>query len=333
MGALDELVTDERTGRVALACATEPGDILTSRLVARVGAVETVRLATASGVVPGMDRATAAVWRQHLSERLSPERIERAFTDTARAGMQLLLPTDRNWPVGLDSLGEYAPLALWVVGNSDALRTTIVNRVAVIGARVCTDYGTAVAADLAGDIAYKGRHIVTTGAYGIGTAALRGPLSRDALSATIVVLPAGLDRLYPAGNQDLLERVRDAGTLLSELPPGSAPTRWRFQQRDLMVAAISKATIVVEAGAQSGALTAAADAAALGRGVGAVPGRVDSPTSYGTNRLLREGVAKMITSASDVLDLVTGRDRTLEARGITGLSQMVTARDRAGRGL
>lgn len=333
VGALDTLITDERTGRVALACATEPGDILTNRLVARVGAVGTVHLATRPGAVPGMDRASAEVWRRHLSERLNPAHTERAFTDTAKNGMQLLLPTDRNWPVGIDDLGEYAPLALWAIGNTDALRTTLVNRVAVIGARASTEYGTEAAASLAGDLAVAARSIVTTGAYGIGTAALRGAHSRDALHHTIAVLPAGLDRLYPAGNEKLLQHAAESGTLLSELPPGSAPTRWRFQQRDLVVAAISKVTIVVEAGARSGTLTAAADAAALGRRVGAVPGRVDNPTSYGTNRLLREGIAKIVTSASDIVDLITGRDRTFEARHITGLSQLAAVRDSTSRNL
>jgi DNA processing protein len=111
----------------------------------------------------------------------------------------------------------------------------------------------------------------------------------------------GLDSLYPSGNRELLERVGDVGLLASEMAPGFAPTKWRFLARNRILAALSGATVVVEAGYRSGSLNVAARAAQLVRPVGAVPGAASS----GTHRLLREGVASLITDTADVTALLS----------------------------
>jgi DNA processing protein len=116
-------------------------------------------------------------------------------------------------------------------------------------------------------------------------------------------MACGVDRYYPAGNEDLLRSIAERGLLISEVPPGSAPTRWRFLQRNRLIAALSAVTVVVEARWRSGALNTAHHAAELGRPVGAVPGSVHSANSAGCHRLLRDGSAVCVTDAAEVAEL------------------------------
>ena len=162
--------------------------------------------------------------------------------------------------------------------------------------------------ELGAELTGRGVVVVSGAAYGIDGVAHRAALAAG--GPTIAVLAGGVDRSYPAGHAELIDRIGANGAVLSELPPGSAPTRWRFLQRNRVIAALSEATVVVEAGARSGSLNTAAHAATLGRPVGAVPGPVTSAASAGCHRLLREFGAECITSADDVLELIgaDGRD-------------------------
>ena len=110
---------------------------------------------------------------------------------------------------------------------------------------------------------------------------------------TIAMLAGGVDRPYPSGNRDLLDRVGDVGALVSELPPGAVPTRHRFLARSRLLGAMSAATVVVEAGARSGALRVAAEA----------------------HQLLRTGHAHLVTSAADVEELTA--DRATQPPGLS----------------
>jgi DNA processing protein len=143
---------------------------------------------------------------------------------------------------------------------------------------------------------------VSGGAYGIDAAAHRGAVARG--GRTVVILAGGVDRAYPAGNARLLDAVVEAGgALLSEVPPGSVPTRSRFLARNRLIAAAGRATVVVEAAWRSGAMSTAHHAARLLRPVGAVPGPVTSSASAGCHRLLREGVAVCVTDVTEVREL------------------------------
>ena len=148
------------------------------------------------------------------------------------------------------------------------------------------------------------RQVVSGGAYGIDGTAHRATLASG--GSTIAVMAGGLDRLYPAGHTELLARVGRDGLLLSELPPGAAPTRWRFMQRGRLLAALSGAVIIAEAGYRSGALHTAAQAVELRRPVGAVPGPITSAASAGCHRLLHDGLASVITGYDDIRALLDG---------------------------
>lgn len=218
--------------------------------------------------------------------------------ETAKLGLHVLIPGDEEWPTGLNSLGPRGPLVLWARGATSFLSVPLSDRVTFTGARVATEYGLQVTAELASEVANKERIIVSGGAYGIDAAAHRAALACG--GSTIAVMSSGLDRLYPAGNSDLLERVADVGLLVSEMPPGTSPTRSRFLARNRLLAALSSATIVPEAGYRSGALDVARQAHLLGRSVGAVPGPITSAGSAGPHRLLQEGIAQVVTSPQDI---------------------------------
>jgi DNA processing protein len=148
----------------------------------------------------------------------------------------------------------------------------------------------------------RGYAIVSGAAYGIDGMAHRAALASS--GQTVAFLAGGVDRFYPSGHDALLARIAERGAVVSELPCGSPPTKWRFLQRNRLIAAASLATIVLEAGWRSGSLNTAGHAATLGRPIGAVPGPVTSAASAGCHRLIREFDATLVTTAVEMAELV-----------------------------
>lgn len=318
MVTITSLAKDERSARVALAATLEPDDTVTGRLIAAVGAVETVRLAAGTGAFPKkVDAVEAGLWRNTVALRMDARTVTQTLSESDRLGLRILIPGDRDWPPSLDDLGDRAPTVLWVHGMASFLTAPVSDRVTITGARAATSYGEHVTGELASDLTNAERIIVAGGAYGIDAAAHRAALAAG--GQTLAVMVGGLNRIYPSGNRELLEPVGDLGLLASEMPPGAVPTKWRFLARNRILAALSGATIVVEAGYRSGSLNIAARAAQLERPVGAVPGPVTSASSAGTHRLLREGVASVVTGAKDVTILLnrpTETSRSTIERGV-----------------
>ena len=295
-------LADERTARIALAVLIAPDDPVTGRLLVDVGAVETVRLLTTHSPVPTMDKTAAALWRKHLSSNSSSDAVFAALRATEKLGYQTLIPGDDGFPAPLHDLGDRLPYVLWVKGAASLLTGQVHDRFTITGARAATSYGIHVAQTLANDLASEEKVLVSGGAYGIDGAVHSAALASG--GHTVAVLAGGLDRPYPVGHRELLERIGDLGLLVSELPPGETPTRGRFLARARIEAALSGSTTIVEAASHSGALPVAHWAHELGRVVGAVPGPVTSATSYGTHQLLQIGAASLVTDASDLMDLV-----------------------------
>lgn len=263
-----------------------------------VSALETA-LAAAGDDELGHQELVDAVkrWRGRVS---APAALL-ALRQAARFGVSLLIAGDRDWPIGVDELGEHAPHALWVRGDR-ALLGRLERSIAVVGARAATGYGEHVTIEAASGLADRGFTIVSGAAYGIDGIAHRAALASS--GPTVAFLAGGVDRFYPAGHEALLTRIVERGAVVSEVPPGTAPTKWRFLQRNRLIAAASRATVVVEAGWRSGSLNTAGHAAALGRPVGAVPGPVTSSASAGCHRLLRETPAILVTNADEMAELV-----------------------------
>ncbi len=310
----------ELFARMAWTVIAEPGDQDAGLVVDSLGAAGSLRLLLAGADADGMAGAltdAGAVepprdlelslrrWAQRLSARSVMLGIEQA----ARFGVTIVTPADPDWPAGLGDLGHGAPIALWLRGRRSAL-AELGRAVAIVGARAATGYGEHVATELAVGVADRDVAVVSGGAYGIDGVAHRGALAAEGL--TVAALAGGLDRFYPAGNERLFERILERGLLLAEVPPGVPPTKIRFLTRNRLLAAMSRAVVVVEAGLRSGSLNTAGHAAQIGRPIGAVPGPVTSPTSAGCHRLLREFPSTCITSAEDVMALL-GEDEPGEA--------------------
>jgi DNA processing protein len=299
----------------ALARATwsvlaEPGDGIAGVLIQALGAEEALRYAVdgtqRDGEVDALldtadprVRRAVADGRRRWAPRVEARAVRDALRGAREVGATLVLPGDDLWPRALDDLGANAPIALWVRG--DPHRWVVTPRVSMVGARASSGYGDLVASEIAGDLAASGALIVSGGAYGIDGAAHRAALGVG--GGTVAFLAGGVDRAYPAGHHGLLKQIAQDGAVVSELPCGAAPTKWRFLARNRLIAALGDVTLVVEAGWRSGSLNTAGHAAALGRPLGAVPGSVTSASSAGCHRLLREYDAVCVTSAADVREL------------------------------
>ncbi|MHA7207639.1 DNA-processing protein DprA [Arthrobacter sp. MDT1-65] len=311
-------VADARVARAALSRLFEPSDAVGPALVSLVGPEDALRVArrelTAGSHLRRMLQealGTSGGRRDPLHDglsrwatRLGDLAPERDLATLERLGGRLLTPESAEWPEALDDLQLAAPLCLWVRGRKDIPEQA--RTAALVGSRDSTAYGESVTDEIASGLATRGYSVISGGAYGIDARAHRAALasSEDGqLPPTIALLACGVDRYYPAGNEDLLRTIADRGLLISEVPPGSSPTRWRFLQRNRLIAALGAVTVVVEARWRSGALNTAHHAAGLGRAVGAVPGSVHSANSAGCHRLLRDGSAVCVTDAADVAEL------------------------------
>ena len=323
---LDRDAIAERFARAAWSAIAEPGDGDAGHLVAMLGSeaslgaltrvpwpqtdpehIDVSPLESALAEVGddgiGHDDLVDAVkrWRPRVSVPI----VLLALRQAARFGAGLLIPSDPDWPSGVDDLGEHAPLALWARGDR-ALLGRLERSIAIVGARAATGYGEHVTVEASSGLVDRGFTIVSGAAYGIDGIAHRAALA--SAGSTVAFLAGGVDRFYPAGHEALLTRIVERGVVVSEVPPGTAPTRWRFLQRNRLIAAASQATVVVEAGWRSGSLNTAHHAATLGRPIGAVPGPVTSSASAGCHKLLREGPAVCVTNADEMAELVSDTD-------------------------
>jgi DNA processing protein len=213
-----------------------------------------------------------------------------------RIGVRAALAGEPGYPAGLADLPDAPRVAF--------LRGTLPPReraVAVVGSRAASPYGMAQAGALAADLARLGYAVVSGLARGIDGAAHRGALAAG--GASVAVLPGGLDEVTPRHHAALAETLCERGGLVSERASGPPPFRATFLERNRLIAAMTAATVVVEAARRSGALSTAAAARRLGRPVLAMPGDVDRETSRGTHALIRAG-ASLCECAADVLRVV-----------------------------
>jgi DNA processing protein len=304
---------------LALSRVTEPGSRSVHRAVQQRGAVavwEALRRGRPCSPLSAALQAAASVRAQGYDPADDLARLQRCGGRLVHPGSPEW-PKDRlDWPDGV--LHDAPPLALCVRGRH-SLAEVAAGSVAVVGARAATAYGAHVAGELSRSLADRGVAVVSGGAYGIDAAAHRGALAAEA-TPTVAVLACGVDVAYPRGNDRLLARTAERGLVVSELPPGSSPTRARFLVRNRVIAALTLGTVVVEAAARSGSLATADRARELGRHLMAVPGPVTSALSAGCHALLRDG-ATCVTRAEEVLDLVgvLGADAATPLRGPTSV--------------
>ena len=230
---------------------------------------------------------------QHEMKADNETREQRSPNKSGPRGTRFCIPhDDALFPKQLHTIPR-CPDKLYVIGDPEALW----QGVSIIGARKATPYGRGCARRFASIAAELGVCVVSGGALGCDSEAHRGAL--DAGGTTVAVLGGGCDCPYPARNRGLFQSIVDyGGAIVSEQDWNAPPLPWMFRERNRIIAGISLATLVVEAGLPSGTFSTADEALAAGRDVFAIPGSITSPTSAGSNRLIAQGATPIIDDES-----------------------------------
>jgi DNA processing protein len=276
---------------VALNMLPHVGPIRVRKLLEVFGSPQEIlgaRLKDLRGI-PGIGSEVAesiASWQAHADPATEIEYSN-------KFGATIITQADSSYPALLKQIHD-PPIVLYVWGtlkNSPAI--------GIVGTRKPSHYAAECAKKLAYQLSYGGLVVVSGLARGIDTAAHQAALA--AKGRTIAVLGSGLDRLYPPENRELAEKIAASGAVITEFPMKTVADRQTFPMRNRIISGISTGLLIVEAGAASGALISATQAAEQGRSIYAVPGRIDHPGCIGSNRLIQNG-AKLVMSAQDILD-------------------------------
>ena len=279
--------------RAQLFSAIEGGSIFWSNEIAELGAIE-VKDRIVSGSYGESNSSPK------IADRIKQSSGEEVITQITSAGAFLLTPEDIDWPVSLNVLAA-PPIALLIKGQREYL-PNLIDSISIVGTRNPTPYGRRIAEDFGAGVADYEWAVVSGGAIGIDAAAHNGCLVGEGI--TVAVLGGGFNKNYPAAHEKLFAEISESGLLISEVMPDVPAIPHRFLTRNRLIAALSKATIVVEAAFRSGSLRTARDAAEIFRPVMAIPGPINSPTSEGCHRLIAERVAELVSSVSEVMELV-----------------------------
>ena len=276
--------------RAQLFSAIEGGSVAWAEEISKLGPIE-VRDRLLSG-----DYSTAS----KVAERLKSNSGKEVLSRITNAGAFILTPEDIDWPVSLNDLAA-PPIALLIKGQRENL-VHLENSISIVGTRNPTSYGVRIAGDFGVGVADHEWAVVSGGAIGIDAAAHKGCLVGEGI--TVAVLGGGFNKNYPATHERLFAEISESGILISEVMPDVPAFPHRFLTRNRLIAALSKATVVVEAAFRSGSLRTARDAAEIFRPVMAVPGPINAPTSEGCHRLIVERVAELVCSVSEIMELV-----------------------------
>jgi DNA processing protein len=287
----------EREHRIALSMVPGVGPASFAHLLRRHGSAAaawsagSAGAADTAGLPPGIGAALDDM------RRLDPRSVARqAIERTERLGGRVIVADDDAYPPALLTL-DPRPAVLYVAGELAAFAE---RAVAIVGTRRASGYGLATAEEIGADLAGAGVVVVSGLALGIDGAAHRAAVVAGGRS--IAVLPSPLDRIYPPRHRPLARDIlRGGGALVSEIPIGASVGKPDFARRNRIIAGLAQAVIVVEAPDRSGALLTAAAAIAIGRELFAVPGPIDAMASRGTNRLIADGQAEIITSSAGLL--------------------------------
>ncbi len=279
--------------RAQLFSAIEGGSIFWSNEIAELGVI-----VVKDRIVSG--RYGESNSSPKIADRIKQSSGEEVITQITSAGAFLLTPEDIDWPVSLNDLAA-PPIALLIKGQREYL-PNLIDSISIVGTRNPTPYGRRIAEDFGAGVADHEWAVVSGGAIGIDAAAHNGCLVGEGI--TVAVLGGGFNKNYPAAHEKLFAEISESGLLISEVMPDVPAIPHRFLTRNRLIAALSKATIVVEAAFRSGSLRTARDAADIFRPVMAIPGPINSPTSEGCHRLIAERVAELVSSVSEVMELV-----------------------------
>jgi len=278
---------------VGLSIVPDVGPVMSKRLLARMENPENIFKAGIDDLlsVKGMTREKAMSIRKFSAW----DSVEGRLQDAKREGIRIVGYHDSGYPDILRET-EGSPIVLYMKGEylpDDRFA------IAVVGSRRNSHYGEMVTRKIAGELSSSGFTIVSGMARGIDTLSHRSALAAG--GRTIAVLGSGIDIAYPPENKGLMEKVTSSGCLISEFPPGTEPSRENFPRRNRLISGLSLGVLVVEATRESGSLITAKYALEQNREVFAVPGSIISPSSAGTNRLIKQG-ARIVLETDDILE-------------------------------
>jgi DNA processing protein len=226
---------------------------------------------------------------------LKKEDLDKELISVKKLGLRILTQDDKDYPENLKNIPD-PPIVLYVKGE---LKQEDRLAIGIVGSRRASFYGLTTAQNFASDLSDKGFTIVSGMAHGIDTYAHRGALKAG--GRTIAVMGSGFNHIYPTENKGLVEEISRNGAVISEFPVDTLPFKQNFPCRNRVISGLSLGILVAEAARNSGALITADFALEQGREVFAIPGKVDSNNSFGTNGLIKQG-AKLVTCVDDILE-------------------------------
>jgi len=284
---------NETEAFVALNMLPRVGPVKVRRLLERFQTPQAILTATRMELlsVEGVGEEVAGSirdWERHAD-------VAGELEAARREGARVITLRDPEYPQQLREIHD-PPSVLYVRGAFDPRDRTSIG---IVGTRKPTVYGASCTKKLAYQLAYAGITVASGLARGVDTAAHQAALA--AKGRTIAVIGSGLSAIYPEENKPLADKIAESGAVVSEFPMATTADRQTFPMRNRIVSGLSFGLLVVEAASRSGALITANQAGEQGRSVYAVPGKIDSAQSLGTNRLIQQG-AKLVTCAQDILD-------------------------------
>lgn len=276
---------EERLAYIALALIPGLGARRLAGLLSTLGSARNVLGASGAELMDAF-----GMTREMVSTVLAPPLTEanRLLEYSDSLGQRTLVPCDGDYPQLLRSIPD-PPVLLFTRGRLDAMSSP---GVAIVGSRAHSRYGGDVARLLGETAARAGIPVISGMARGLDAVAQAAAL--DAGGVSIGVLGTGADIVYPRQNKPLFDRMLGEGLLITEHPPGEEATRWAFPRRNRLISGLARALVVIEAAEGSGTLVTVSCALEQGRDVLVVPGPINSPTSNGTNRLLRDGATPLL---------------------------------------
>lgn len=234
---------------------------------------------------------------ENLARVRSQIDLEQVWQRMTAAGISAVTWDDETYPRMLREIDQPPPIFY----QKGEILPEDETAVAIVGTRRVTAYGRGVTEELAAYLARNRVTVVSGLARGVDAIAHRSAL--HAGGRTVAVLGSGVDRIYPPEHQQLAAEIAEAGAVISDYPPGTAPESTNFPPRNRIISGLSLAVVVVEASDTSGALITASFAADQSRDVLAVPGNITSPNSKGTNLLIQNG-ARPLLKPEDVMEVL-----------------------------
>lgn len=285
---------DEKTAKLILFSSVDPVDIFWQGEVLRNGAVDTYQK-----IIKGSSYIKISDFPQIRNRALNVN-VEYLKSEIIAANAQFISSEDFDWPVSCQDLSA-PPIGLIIKGERKLL-TQLSKSISIVGSRRPTNYGLSVANQLATDASKQEIVVISGGAYGIDSAAHQATLMAG--GKTLAVLAGGVNNLYPLENRQMFSKIAEKGLLISEVMPSVKTMPARFLNRNRLIAALSKTTVVVEAEFVSGSIRTARDAAEIFRPVFAIPGSISSKLSDGCHRLIAERIADIATSLDEIVEVI-----------------------------